>query len=100
MRGTKKTEYRSRPTHVTGEVYVYASLTPGDIAEFKKLKLQPGDLQTGYIIGTIEIIGCIESKSKKGLFEWLLRNPKRLKQKLKPNPEQHPQPVWFYPFGK
>lgn len=50
MRDTKMIEYRSRPTLVRGNVYIYASLNPEDLFEFKKLKLQPGDLPTGYII--------------------------------------------------
>jgi hypothetical protein len=93
LRGQKKIEYRSRPTNIRERVYIYASLTPGDPDDFRKMHLQPGDLPTGLLVGTVEIADCT---GKPGDYNWILKNPERLQQKIKPL--NHPQPVWFYPF--
>jgi len=95
MRGTKKIEYRSRPTKIRERVYIYASLTPGDTREFTKMKLKPGDLPTGVLIGTVEVVDCTGDD---GDYEWHLVKPRRLTETLKPN--NHPQPAWFYPFDE
>lgn len=97
LRGVKVEEYRSVVTHVRERVYIYASLTPGDEASFKKLGLKSGDLPTGVIVGSVEIIDC---KSRihpsKYKFAWKLANPKRLSKPIKP--ERQPQPLFFKPF--
>ncbi len=49
MRGTKRVEYRTQPTKVRERVYIYASLTPGDELEFKRMKAQPGDFPVGVL---------------------------------------------------
>lgn len=92
--GKKKIEYRSVPTHIRGRVFIYASQTPA-LDAFQKLKIEPGSLPTGLLVGTVEIIGC---EGRDGEFEWQLANPKRLEPPIKP--ECHPQPVWFKPFDK
>jgi len=43
------------------------------------------------IIGTVELWGCHGG-------DWYLREPKRLAEPIKPI--KHPQPIWFYPFGR
>jgi hypothetical protein len=93
LRGQKKMEYRSRPTKIRERVYIYASLTPGDPDDFRKMNIQPGELPTGLLVGTVEIVDCIGSP---GNYKWILENPERLLHGLKPL--NHPQPVWFYPF--
>ncbi len=93
MLGKKKIEYRSKPTRIRERVYVYASMTPGHSADFHRLKLKPGDLPTGVLVGTVEVTGCREGNDG---CEWLLARPKRLDKALRP--EKHPQPAWFYPF--
>lgn len=93
LRGKKKIEYRSRPTNVRERVYIYASNNPAHEIHWKKIKMKPGDLPTGILVGTVEIIGC---KEKEGEYHWKLANPKRMAKKLKP--KKKPQPVWFYPF--
>jgi len=93
MRGTKKFEYRSRPTKIRGRVYIYASKTPGYEEYFKKMKAKPGDFPVGVLIGTVEIVDC---KGEEGDYRWKLANPQRLKKPIAP--ERHPQPVWFKPF--
>ncbi len=98
MRGDKKIEYRSRNTNVRERVYIYASLTPADTEEFEDIGLKPGDLPTGVIIGTVEIVGCNEEKGYFDSYEWHLANPERLEKPVKP--DNHPQPVWFTPFNE
>jgi hypothetical protein len=93
LRGTKKVEYRGRPTSIRERVYIYASMTPDDSEDWEAMNLQPGDLPTGVLVGTVEISDCI---GEPGDYEWHLVNPERLKRNLKPN--KHPQPAWFYPF--
>ncbi|MFO7682994.1 MAG: hypothetical protein R6X34_23405 [Chloroflexota bacterium] len=39
-------------------IYIYASKTAGNLEDFEALGLQPGDLPTGVLIGTVEITGC------------------------------------------
>ncbi len=92
MRGTKKIEYRSIPTHIRGRVYIYASQVP-KMEAFHKMKAQPGDFPIGVLVGTVEIIDC---EYKRGEYYWHLAKPKRLKTPIKP--DGHPQPVWFKPF--
>lgn len=93
LRGKKKIEYWSRPTNIRERVYIYASLTPGDPQDFKKMKMQPGDFPTGVLVGTVEIINCT---GEDGDYEWHLAKPERISQALKP--KNRAQPVWFYPF--
>jgi hypothetical protein len=93
LRGSKKIEYRSRPTNIRERVYIYASLTPGYSEDWDAMQMQPGDLPSGVLVGTVEISDC---RGKPGDYEWHLTKPDRLKRKL--TPKKHPQPVWFYPF--
>jgi hypothetical protein len=91
--GIKKIEYRSQPTRIRGRVYLYASLKPGDPAYYSQMNVEPGMLQTGVLLGTVEIVACI---GVPGDYEYHLANPQRLPEPIKP--EKHPQPVWFKPF--
>jgi hypothetical protein len=93
LRGTKKFEYRSRLTHIRERIYIYASMTPGDAEAWKEIKLQPGDLPVGVLVGTVEIVGC---EGVPGDYAYKLARPQRAKRKVKP--KKHPQPAWFYPF--
>jgi hypothetical protein len=99
MRGSKTIEYRSRPTKIRGKVYIYAGLgryTKADDEEIvKEVGYAIDDLERGLIVGTVEIEDCVENK-KHGHFEWILKNPRRLKKLLKPT--QQPTPAWFYPY--
>lgn len=95
LRGTKRYEYRYRPTQIRERVYLYASLGVGDLKGFKKLKKAPGELPAGVIVGTVEIVGCKYFDSF-GEYGYELKNPKRFKRNIKP--KRHPQPCWFYPF--
>jgi len=95
MLGMKKIEYRSFPAYIRERVHIYASHTPGPLKEWKRIKKQPGDLPTGVLIGTVEITDCTLGDEA---YEWHLARPKRSKKMLKP--KEHPQPAWFWPFGK
>ncbi len=93
LRGTKRIEYRSRPTRIRERVFIYASLTPCPDQEFARMRARPGDFPVGVLVGTVEIAGCT---GEAGAYEWRLANPERLPEPLKP--DNHPQPAWFYPF--
>lgn len=95
MLGKKKIEYRSISTKIRGRVYIYASrtITEREKIHFKKMKTEPADLPTGQLVGSVEVIDCLE---RDGEFHWLLANPQRLKKGIVP--KRKPQPVWFRPF--
>lgn len=95
LRGEKRWEYRSVPTNVRGRVYIYASKTLADGETFEECGLSAEELPTGVIVGTVKIAGCREVREG---FAWRLEHPIRAKRKM--NPRNHPQPVWFYPFGE
>jgi hypothetical protein len=86
LRGTKKYEYRSRPTRIRGRVYIYASL---------KSRPHTASLIRGRIVGTVEVIAC-EWSARDRCYRWKLSHPKRIHPRI---PKNHPQPVWFYPFS-
>jgi len=93
LRGKKRIEFRSRPTRIRGRFYIYASLSPGPTGQFGAMGLAPGDLPTGVIVGTAELVACRKGGYE---YEWQLRNPRRLARRRRPT--KHPQPVWFIPF--
>jgi len=88
LRGQKKVEYRGRPTNIRERVYIYASLTPGNVEDWEAMNMQPGDLPIGVLVGTVEISDCT---GRPGDYKWHLTKPSRLKRHLKP--KKHPQPV-------
>jgi hypothetical protein len=94
LRGIKKIEYRSILTHKREQVYIYASKVPVDDAgSWAKVKLEPGVLPTGVLVGTVEIVGCVAEPAG---YQWKLARPKRLKKPIKP--KRMPQPVFCTPF--
>jgi hypothetical protein len=93
LRGTKQFEYRSVPTNIRERIYIYASLTPGSDEDFAQMHARPGDFPAGVLIGTVEVVDC---EGKAGDYRWHLSKPERLPKPIKP--DNHPQPVWFYPF--
>lgn len=94
IKGCKPIEFRSIHTNIRGRIYIYASKSPIKEA-FERLGKVPGDLPAGVLIGTVEVIDCIEKPDE---YYWVLANPKRLKKLIKP--QRRPQPVWFKPFYK
>ena len=95
LRGIKRSESRSTRTHIRERVYIYASTKPADAKLFASLRCSPGDLPTGVLVGSVEIVGCTGSK---GRYKWHLERPRRLLRRVKPT--RQPQPVWFRPFLK
>jgi len=94
LRGVKTAEYRSRPTRKRERVYLYASTIPADDPEaWQAVGAAPGDLDTGLLVGTVEIAGCTGAD---GTFQWHLRHPRRLRTPRRPT--RKPQPVFFHPF--
>lgn len=93
MRGKKKYEYRTTATNIRERVYVYASQRPAHQSDWKEAGFEPGQLPTGVIVGTVEIVGCEERPRD---CAWKLRRPERLRRMIKP--KNKPQPVWFHPF--
>jgi hypothetical protein len=59
LAGTKRIEYRTRPTKITGRIGLIAS----------------GG--SGQVLGEVNLTGCRPSKKCPGEFEWLLSNPLR-----------------------
>ncbi len=61
------------------------------------LRLFPGELPTGVIVGSAVIEKVTPGEgSTAGYFHWHLADVQRLKTPRKP--KGHPQPVWFTPF--
>ncbi len=58
LRGKKKVEYRSRPTNIRERVYIHASMNPGVVQAWEEMKMKPGDLPTGVLVGAVEIKDC------------------------------------------
>jgi hypothetical protein len=95
LRGVKVREYRSRSTKIRERVYIYASLRPGELSEYRTLGLNLEDLPRGVLVGSVEVVDC-RWWARRGLYAYLLANPRRLRKALKPL--KQPQPIWFYPF--
>ena len=94
LRGLKTIEYRSLRTKRRGRVYIYASKIPGDdAAAWAEIEHSPGELPTGMLVGTVEIIGCV---GEPGAYHWMLAKPERLCVPIKPT--RMPQPMFFTPF--
>jgi hypothetical protein len=53
--------------------------------DFEELDLQPGDLPTGVLVGSVEVSDCT---GYPGDYEWHLASPQRLRQPIKS--ENHP----------
>jgi hypothetical protein len=77
----KDVENRPMRTHYRGRILIQASLKVEE-DEARELKLDPDELSTGAIVGSVEIVDCIRgSKSKwanRGQWYWVLKNPRVL----------------------
>ena len=77
----KDVENRPMRTHYRGRIFIQASLKVEE-HEARELKLDPDELSTGAIVGSVEIVDCIRgSKSKwanRGQWHWVLKNPRVL----------------------
>ena len=93
LRGVKKEEYRSVPTHKKCRVLIYASLTCGPNEEEELARLGE-EFPKGVIVGSVEIVGCEQLDD--GSYAWQLARP--IRAKTLRAPELHAQPAFFRPF--
>ena len=77
----KDIENRPMRTHYRGRILIQASLKVEE-DEARDLKLDPDELSTGAIVGSVEIVDCVRNaKSKwaiRGQWHWLLKKPRVL----------------------
>jgi hypothetical protein len=68
-------------THYRGRILIQASLQV-EREEARKLKLDPDELPTGAIVGSVEVVDCVRNaKSKWAIrrqWHWILKNPRVL----------------------
>jgi len=111
VRGVKQIEVRSKPTHVRGRVYIYASMGEVDSSHCRRIErehhIDIALLPRGVLVGTVEIVGCRPLATRDSTlaalsiargrtdFAWLLAEPRRSDPA---KPRNHPQPVFFRPF--
>ncbi len=86
MRGTKRFEFRSTRTNLRERIYLYASAKPADDAgAWREMRLAPGALPTGVLVGSVEIVACLQSFDKEEEeAAYLLRAPRRLEPPVVP----------------
>jgi hypothetical protein len=95
LRGQKKNEFRSRPTNIRERVYIYAALKPADDPRaWGKADATAEQLQTGAIVGTVEIAACHRDE-RTGGYAYRLLKPRRLKQPL--YAKNQPTPCFWRP---
>jgi hypothetical protein len=108
MRGDKTIECRSRPTHIRGRVWIYASQTRAGAAHSSAARINADALPRGVIVGSVELVGCRPLRFSDSVaahvsidfdgYAWLLATPRRLAALRRPT--RHPQPAFFYPFER
>jgi hypothetical protein len=95
LRRKKKIEFRSIPTKIRERVYLYAGRKPADSPRaWRQAGAQPGELPTGVIVGSVEIVGC-RYDQQNDEYHYVLRAPRRLARPL--HPKNQPQPVFWRP---
>lgn len=92
--GLKKFEYRSTPTNIRERVYIYASLSPGDLKQLQKTGKSFQSLPKGRIVGSVEIVDC-KYDSSNDCYAYKLANPKRIRRILKHR--NQPSPKFWIP---
>jgi hypothetical protein len=95
LRGAKKNEFRSRPTNLRERVYIYAALKPADDPQqWGRAKAKPGDLPTGVLVGSVEIVGC-SWDARASCYAYALRRPERIRTPFAANGQ--PMPCFWRP---
>jgi hypothetical protein len=89
VKGVKDIENRPRRTHYRGPLLIHAGLGLDGYTESIEWVERnhgisvPSELETGGIVGVVEVIDCVESHKskwfKKGNFGWVMANPHPLK---------------------
>ena len=95
LRGRKTREFRSTPTQLRARVYLYASLHPADYPPaWRAVGAKPGELPTGSIVGTVEIVdGRWDGRS--GNYAYILKSPRRFARPRRPRNQA--RPVFWIP---
>lgn len=94
FRRTKRFEYRSVGTKIRERVWIYASLKPADDPRrWRQVRKEPGDLPSGAIVGSVEIVGCIVRGPRD--YAYKLASPKRLSRPK--HARNQPQPRFWIP---
>lgn len=94
LRGVKKKELRSKPTHIRERVYLYASLKPAPDDRWEGTPWEPGALPTGLLLGSVEITNCVWDARRK-LYAYSLARPRRLRKPIRPA-NQVVAGAWFW----
>lgn len=89
LRGAKKREFRSRPTRIRERVYLYAALR---IAAGAHTKLDLATLPRGVIVGSVEIVNCLDLGD---CFGYVLKKPRRYRVPVRAVGQ--PQPGFWRP---
>jgi hypothetical protein len=92
--GHKDVENRMWPTNIRGRIYIHAGQSREDLSfGMDKLKQKgvqrlpaENDLVFGALIGSVEVVDCVESHRSKwyaeGTFGFVLARPKKLRQPI------------------
>ena len=95
LQGKKKAEYRSVPTRIRERVYLYASKNPADLPKaWKRVGKGPGELPTGVIAGSVEIVDCRWDAAGR-CFAYVFSKPVRFRTPRRA--KNAPQPLWWKP---
>ena len=96
LRGKKKYEFRSTRTNIRGRVWIYAGMKPAPKEDWIHIDKKPGELPTGVIVGTVEIVTCRPTTRKNEAdFTYVLNAPKRLR--VPKRVSNQPQPRFWRP---
>ncbi len=103
----KDVEFRTKPTKIRGDVYVYASKGKSADLEahvFATFGMSPDNyndwLPRGVIVGTVKIFDCIQMVDDPDTYMWLLGDTTLFDPPLEVPEGVQPQPSIWYPFGK
>jgi hypothetical protein len=97
IEGHKDIENRSRPTRHRGLLVIHAGLATEEDAlhQYRRLLQRPDDLPHGAILGTVEVVDCIEGARSRwaepGNWHWVLADPRPFR---KPIPVKGALSLW------
>jgi hypothetical protein len=96
LSGSKTEEYRSKPVRFRGPVLLYASQTLADMSAYTKEDQELMALQSGRIVGIIEVVGSIERGPDD--HAWQVANPRAFETSLNVPSGTRAQPAFWRPF--
>jgi len=81
--GLKIVENRKYPTHFRERLCIQAGLKPWEGPEARGAPWTPHQAYFGYVVGTVEIIGCVQNSRSRwalpGWWHWELADPRALR---------------------